>query len=174
MTAMQDILQCLQMERGQWVSRNINEEGGRGNLLQRVEFSTFYFLLHYRRSGGVESTSWNSEFWVWVLSLQIIPESCETPHIIHHWKEDDHPTTWQPWSFHNPHHLDLHYNPTQPHIIVFQGSMFHCRSTLNFSFFTSNCVVPDSQIKSATVTEQIRAYFRSAIGAEMGAQSTHE
>merc|ERR1712179_182061 len=24
-----------------------------------------------------------------IYGLQIIPESCQTPHIIHHWKEDD-------------------------------------------------------------------------------------
>ena len=153
MTAMQDILQCLQMERGQWVSRNINEEGGRGNLLQRGEFSTFYFLLH--TTGGPEGSSLQVE----ILSLSVIAltfpvfnlsQNHVRPHISYiigkrmttrpldnpdHLDQHDH-----------PHLLDLHYNPTHTHIIVFfQGSMLHCQSTRNFSFFTFNCAVPQNR-----------------------------
>ena len=43
-------------------------------------------------TGGVESTSQNSVILsiitpIW--RIKIIPESCQTPHSIHHWKEDD-------------------------------------------------------------------------------------
>ena len=127
MTAMQDILQCLQMERGQWVSRNINEEGGRGNLLQRGEFSTFYFLLH--TTGGPEGSSLQVE----ILSLSVIAltfpvfnlsQNHVRPHISY--IIGKRMTTRQPWSFHNRDHLDHHdhphhLDPTHTHIIVFSG-----------------------------------------------------
>ena len=184
MTAMQDILQCLQMERGQWVSRNINKEGGRGNLLQRGEFSTFYFLLH--TTGGPEGSSLQVEN----LSLSVIAltfpletfQSSIYPRIM---SDPTYHTSlergWPPDHLTTPTTLTNTTTPTSStytttqhiHILsFFQGSMLHCQSTRNFSFFTFNCAVPESQIKSATVTEQTRAYFRSAIGAEMGAQST--
>ena len=60
----------------------------------------FRYLCHFclfftPPTGGVESTSGNSVCHSAIASifpiygLQIIPESCQTLHIIHHWKEDD-------------------------------------------------------------------------------------
>ena len=45
-------------------------------------------MLYFRKAGSSRISNIITSIFP-IYGLQIIPESCQTPHIIHHWKEDD-------------------------------------------------------------------------------------